>query len=185
VNDSFLRELLANPSDKQTRQVYADWLEEQGDPRAEFLRVEDALAQLKKKDPSRAKLQERLRELRATIDPAWLAQLDRASIENCEVRFAFQCPKRWEKLKPTEAGRVRYCDACHKNVYHCSTIEEAQDHADKGDCVAIDSRVLRTPLDLICPGSRRVMGRIAAPRGARPIKMGKIRPNRPGKRRGR
>jgi uncharacterized protein (TIGR02996 family) len=160
-DDSFLRELLANPQDRQTRQVYADWLEERGDPRGEFLRIEDALAALPKKDPSCKKLQARLRELRAVISPEWLAQLDRTRIENCEVRFEFQCPKRWEKLQVTDAERVRYCDSCHKNVYHCTSVEEAQEHADRGECVAVDSRVVRTAADLICPTRMMRIGRIA------------------------
>jgi uncharacterized protein (TIGR02996 family) len=131
-DDSFLRELLANPEDRQSRQVYADWLEERGDPRGEFLRVEDALAALPKKDQACKKLQTRLQELRAVISPEWLAQLDRTRIENCEVRFEFQCPKRWEKLQPTESERVRYCDSCRKNVYHCTSVKEAQEHANRG-----------------------------------------------------
>src|SRR5438067_2420546 len=41
--DGFLRAILAQPNDDNVRLVYADWLEEQGDPgsasRAEFLRL--------------------------------------------------------------------------------------------------------------------------------------------------
>jgi uncharacterized protein (TIGR02996 family) len=162
TDDPFLRDLLAKPDDRQTRQVYADWLEERGDPRGEFLRLEDALAALPKKDPSRQKLQTRLRELRAAISPEWLAQLDKARIENCGVEFEFQCPKQWEELKPTETARVRFCDACQRNVYHCATVQEAQEHADRRECVAVDSRVVRVRGDLVCPNSelRMVMGEL-------------------------
>lgn len=37
---SFLAEITANPTDMSLRLVYADWLEEQGDPRAELVRIE-------------------------------------------------------------------------------------------------------------------------------------------------
>jgi uncharacterized protein (TIGR02996 family) len=38
---AFLRDILANPADEARRLIYADWLEDHGDPdRAEFIRVE-------------------------------------------------------------------------------------------------------------------------------------------------
>jgi uncharacterized protein (TIGR02996 family) len=40
---AFLRSLLANPSDEPLRLVFADWLDEYGDPRGTFLRLEVAL----------------------------------------------------------------------------------------------------------------------------------------------
>src|SRR5262249_37551795 len=36
----FLRAILAKPGDATTRLVYADWLEERGDPRSPFLRLD-------------------------------------------------------------------------------------------------------------------------------------------------
>ena len=36
---SFLKAILERPDDDATKLVYADWLEEQGDPRAEYLRL--------------------------------------------------------------------------------------------------------------------------------------------------
>ena len=50
------------PQDVQARAVYADWLEERGDPRGEFLRLEMQLSTLP----------ERLAALVARIDPAWI-----------------------------------------------------------------------------------------------------------------
>ena len=41
---TLLRAVLAQPEDEAVRLVYADWLEEQGDPRAEFIRLQIALA---------------------------------------------------------------------------------------------------------------------------------------------
>lgn len=42
---AFLAAMLASPDDLHLRQVFADWLEEQGDPRGELLRLTHALTQ--------------------------------------------------------------------------------------------------------------------------------------------
>jgi uncharacterized protein (TIGR02996 family) len=47
----FLEAILAAPEDDTSRLIYADWLEERGDPRAEFIRLQCARAQLKRDDP--------------------------------------------------------------------------------------------------------------------------------------
>ena len=52
--DHFLHAIRRKPDDALTRLVYADWLDERGDPRGEYLR-----------------LLNRLRELRGTLDPEW------------------------------------------------------------------------------------------------------------------
>lgn len=43
----FLQAVIAQPLNMDVRRVYADWLEEQGDPRADFIRVQFELAQLR------------------------------------------------------------------------------------------------------------------------------------------
>ncbi|MFO0978474.1 MAG: TIGR02996 domain-containing protein [Planctomycetaceae bacterium] len=61
---TFLDEIVANPDDDLPRLIYADWLEEQGNPRGEFIRVQCELASLKK-------TQVRYRELRAREQELW------------------------------------------------------------------------------------------------------------------
>jgi uncharacterized protein (TIGR02996 family) len=73
---AFLRAIRANPGDPARRLVYADWLEERGDARGEFLRAEVALEELGSEDGRRRALQARLDALRPRIDPAWLAWVD-------------------------------------------------------------------------------------------------------------
>jgi uncharacterized protein (TIGR02996 family) len=41
---AFLARIIAAPADNRPRLVYADWLEEHGDPRGEFIRVQCELA---------------------------------------------------------------------------------------------------------------------------------------------
>lgn len=47
----FLEEILAEPDSDVPRLIYADWLEEQGSPRGEFIRVQCELDQLDRLDP--------------------------------------------------------------------------------------------------------------------------------------
>src|SRR5262249_51734963 len=42
--EGFLQAILAAPEDDTPRLVYADWLEERGDPRGEFIRIQCELA---------------------------------------------------------------------------------------------------------------------------------------------
>jgi uncharacterized protein (TIGR02996 family) len=58
----FIRAIQENLNDDALRLVYADWLEERGDIRGEYLRLECLLTQLPV----------RLTQLREQIDPAWL-----------------------------------------------------------------------------------------------------------------
>ncbi len=73
--EPFLRALLADPYDRVTRQVYADWLDDRADPRAEFLRLHARLAEVRTGRPERPGLRQRLSELRALLPSWWLARV--------------------------------------------------------------------------------------------------------------
>src|SRR5262249_15085774 len=91
----------------------------------------------------------RWQELWAGLTPSWRAVLGRSEIENCDkIHFTFQCPKQWEKLRPTERGAVRFCETCDQSVFYCSSIEEAREHAGMGRCVAVDASLARSAGDL-------------------------------------
>jgi uncharacterized protein (TIGR02996 family) len=69
--EAFLRAIAANPVDDGTRLVYADWLEERGDPRAEYIRL-----RLRLREPrGRKRVWARRCELEAVIDGAWRRQV--------------------------------------------------------------------------------------------------------------
>jgi uncharacterized protein (TIGR02996 family) len=61
-DETFIRAIRAAPEDDAPRLIYADWLEEQGNVRGEYLRLEVQLAQI----PAR------LAQLRGQIDATWL-----------------------------------------------------------------------------------------------------------------
>jgi uncharacterized protein (TIGR02996 family) len=70
---ALVQAILANPTDDGPRLVYADWLEERGDPRGEFLRIQTALTRLPRKDKQHARFRKRLKELRSTLGSESLA----------------------------------------------------------------------------------------------------------------
>ncbi len=86
---SWLRAILDQPDDDALRLVYSDWLEEQGDAgRAEFIRVQVALAGLDETHERRAALEVRERELLRDYGEAW-AQSLRGLATQCEFRRGF------------------------------------------------------------------------------------------------
>jgi uncharacterized protein (TIGR02996 family) len=76
-DDGFLRALQENPNDEGTRLVYADWLEERGDLRGEYLRLDHQLSHVLT----------RLDELRRQIDPTWLTAVRKAPRPDGVVQF--------------------------------------------------------------------------------------------------
>jgi uncharacterized protein (TIGR02996 family) len=69
--DAFIRAILASPEDASPRLIYADWLEERGDPRGEYIRLLCALDSRSGADRQAAKLRKRLRILEGSIDRRW------------------------------------------------------------------------------------------------------------------
>ncbi len=75
-HDAFMRAIRAAPDDDAPRLVYADWLEENGDPaRAEFIRVQCARARLPADDPAAEGLNARAHALLADNWEAWVGPL--------------------------------------------------------------------------------------------------------------
>jgi uncharacterized protein (TIGR02996 family) len=73
---AFLQAIIADPDDDLPRLVYADWLEENGDPdRAEFIRLQIERARRPRHDPARWRPGERERALEEAHRKEWLEQL--------------------------------------------------------------------------------------------------------------
>ncbi len=75
--DGFLQAILAEPDDDAHRLIYADWLEERGDPRGEFIRVQCELARRDEDDPRRPALRARERALLKKHEKVWAGPLTR------------------------------------------------------------------------------------------------------------
>src|SRR5579885_2592247 len=86
ADEGFLADVVAHPDDDAPRLIYADWLEEQGQPeRAEFIRVQCRLAV----SPEDGALRRRERELLATHGEAWRAEVPAWARAECEFRRGF------------------------------------------------------------------------------------------------
>jgi uncharacterized protein (TIGR02996 family) len=141
--------------DDSSRDVYADWLEQQNDAqRAEFLRLQDRLAAMSADEPYFALASARLRELAARIDIDWRIRVGQHVVEQCT--FDFRCTKRWSELAETGHRGIRHCDSCKQRVYYCVTVEQARVYAKRGECVALDTGAPRWSNDLAPPYDERV-----------------------------
>jgi hypothetical protein len=78
------------------------------------------------------------------------------------LHFAFECPRSWDSLSPTEQPSVRHCDHCSQLVYLCADAEGAKLHGRVGHCVAV-LRDSPTPEKVDAPGG--VVGRLLRSRG--------------------
>ena len=68
---SFLDALAADPADDLTRLVYADWLDDRGDPRAGYLRLVCELARMPEADMLESAAGDALIALSPVLDPHW------------------------------------------------------------------------------------------------------------------
>jgi hypothetical protein len=141
---TFIHRAYAGTLGDEERLAHARKIEARDPERAEWLRLEVALHTRAAADPAEIA---RFIELGGKIGFDYANLLLREVIRNCSskeartqgprVRFAFSCPKRWETLAPTVDATVRFCQQCQERVYHCDTIDEAEDRALAGRCIAI------------------------------------------------
>jgi uncharacterized protein (TIGR02996 family) len=79
---AFLNTIREHPDADLPRLVFADWLDEAGDPaRAEFIRLQCELASLPDHDPQFRQLEDRDHELLSDHEPAWAGELPRYATE--------------------------------------------------------------------------------------------------------
>jgi uncharacterized protein (TIGR02996 family) len=73
--DDFLHALHESLEDDDLRLIFADWLDDHGDPRGELMRVQVLLGQLPADDPMRPELQQCEHTMLAEEEPSWLTPL--------------------------------------------------------------------------------------------------------------
>lgn len=76
TEDSFLSAIAASPTDDLPRLVFADWLDEQNDPRGAFVRLHAELRKLGPDHVHRGPGEEELSRLRKGCDAEWLAVIE-------------------------------------------------------------------------------------------------------------
>ncbi len=75
MREAFERAILENPDDVASYSAYADWLQEQGDPRGEFIAVQLALEDESRPKDTRDGLKVRETELLKAHEREWLGEL--------------------------------------------------------------------------------------------------------------
>jgi uncharacterized protein (TIGR02996 family) len=85
----FLAAIQADPDDQAPRLIYADWLEERGDPRGELIRIEEEMRALPVFSDRYWQLKPRRNELREHTPPDWLEGM-RYGID-CHTRYGIDC----------------------------------------------------------------------------------------------
>jgi uncharacterized protein (TIGR02996 family) len=76
---AFLVAIGRAPEDDTARLVYADWLQERNDPRAEYVRLEVRYHQMSARARGRTDVVADLGRLRARATPGWLSRIDRVT----------------------------------------------------------------------------------------------------------
>jgi glycolate oxidase iron-sulfur subunit len=82
----FVAEIRAQPRDDAPRLIYADYLDEAGDPQGELIRVQVALSHLAPGEPERRELELREDELLSNYADEWLAPLRDLGAEGISAR---------------------------------------------------------------------------------------------------
>jgi uncharacterized protein (TIGR02996 family) len=93
TDDSFLCAIEVEPADRVRRLVYADWLDDHHDPRAELVRVEEEMRALPVFADRFWELKPRRNELRAVAGSDWCARMRYGT--ECEPVFRHGIPDGW------------------------------------------------------------------------------------------
>lgn len=83
---AFIEEIRRTPDDLTPRLIYADFLEDRGDPRGEFIRVQCELSEMTPGTPGRSDLMNRERELLETFGGEWLQPLKQLGVRGLTFR---------------------------------------------------------------------------------------------------
>ncbi|MFK7768156.1 MAG: TIGR02996 domain-containing protein [Mariniblastus sp.] len=85
-DEGFVEEIRRNPADDNARLILADYLEELGDARGEFIRVQVELAEMPAMEEARRALEQREKELIVEHGERWLEPLRQLGAEGVTTR---------------------------------------------------------------------------------------------------
>jgi uncharacterized protein (TIGR02996 family) len=146
IEESFLRDICENPDDDTPRLVYADWLDEHGQPeRAEFIRAQVELACRVSDSPHRRRLAARAAELLARHAERWLGPLG-SLLSEWRFRRGFL-----DRLTISARNLLEHAEA----LFRTAPIRRLRLTGAEGDSqflTAFPSWVSLTSLDLIANG---------------------------------
>src|SRR5262245_28486711 len=155
--EPFLQTVLENPADDGAGLVYAGWLEEQGDPRGEFIRVQIELSRLKPGDSTFDRLTDREMVLLGRHGTEWRAEIPEWARNGCEIRRGFVSEvmvwTRWRTGFGPELSRMTPIEKVTLSIAH----EALDDFADGPDLPRI--RELAILDDAMIPDDLKVLCR--------------------------
>lgn len=105
MHEPFLDAIRDRPEDDAPLLINADWPEERGDPRAEYIRLGSKLAGLPVKDGRVLDLRARFREACSAADPAWVAAMEQPGILRANPT---PYPAGWWGVGMTDGHRCGY-----------------------------------------------------------------------------
>jgi uncharacterized protein (TIGR02996 family) len=135
---AFLQRVRARPTDDGPRLIYADWLDERGDPRGQFIRVQCALAQLPADDSRRAQLAAVELQLREEHEARWAEgfkdlvsgyEFRRGFIEEISINAAafVACGPELFRLAPIRRVRLVEARECFPQVVESSALKKVRE----------------------------------------------------------
>lgn len=131
---AFLKAIRTNPNDDTTRLVYADWLDERGDPRGAFVRLHAALRSVAPDHVQRVAAEHELSVWRKECPHEWLAVMEperQHLYQQFSTRLSCKCfeglytPKPHEKQKPVEFHTQPQDTECDAWKRLCELVEQA------------------------------------------------------------
>ncbi len=90
---AFLQDIKQHPGDDTPRLIFADWLEEHGDPRGEFVRLQCELARLPPKSASAVRLEQRASDLLRANRETWLGPLEQGRMPDFHLGNFLTCQR--------------------------------------------------------------------------------------------
>lgn len=135
---------MAAPGDDAPRLVYADWLDDRGDPRGAYLRATVAWGGRLHQVETRERAEKQLRHNARSLDPVWVARVtappvgvccDRIRIHDCgapistdridrvESRLGIRLPAAYRAFLLNYNGGIPQPDVCHINHYSFSRVQ--------------------------------------------------------------
>jgi uncharacterized protein (TIGR02996 family) len=175
-HDAFLRGILENPDDDSPRLVYADWLEERADLRAEFIRVQCELAKLPPDDPKWDALEQREWDLLRQHEAAWTAdikslvtewQFHRGFVDTISLgarAFVDHAEKLFQRapIRHTTLTRLGTSSVAAKDLAACTQLARLRSLELNGELALADLRTL------ILSNHLQELGALALPGGRFP-----------------
>jgi uncharacterized protein (TIGR02996 family) len=134
LRDALESALVENPDDLATHYAYADYLQEQGDPRGEFIQLQLALEEPQRSEAERRRLQARVEELLEKHHYEWLGSLADELLPPIELYG-------WELSVPDSSRKHSFARGWLDSL----TLHDDVHRTDLGPllCLAPEARLLR------------------------------------------